>query len=191
MSFPYTLLLHGHTGSAPDHWQNWLAGRLAHLGGEVDIPTFPDPDRPTLAAWLAELRDHLDAAPTNRPRVVLAHGLGVSLWLHHAANPIAAGHRVDRVLLVAPPPPDWQEPDVHGFLPTPADPAGIRRAAVETRVVGAGAHIAVLATALAIDADVIPAGGNVDPATGYGPWPSVLSWVRHNQVPLTANSRIE
>jgi predicted alpha/beta hydrolase family esterase len=183
---PYALLLHGYTGAGPGHWQGWLAGRLAHLGGEVDVPTLSDPDRPVLATWLAELRDHLDAAPADLPRVVLAHGLGASLWLHHAAGPIPAGQRVDRVLLVAPPDPDWHEPDVHGFQPTPADPAGIRRAAADTRLVGAGPHIRALAAALSIEADQIPSAGAFDPTTGYGPWPAVLAWVQHNKTPLTA-----
>ena len=37
MSLPNVLILHGLGGSGPEHWQNWLAGELAHHGGSVDL----------------------------------------------------------------------------------------------------------------------------------------------------------
>jgi uncharacterized protein len=191
---PYVLLLHGYAGSGPRHWQNWLAGHLAHLGGEVDVPTFTDPDQPVLDLWLDELREHLDAAPDDRERVVLTHSLGANLWLHHAAARPPARRQVDRVLLVAPAGPDWHEPDVKGFLPVPVDPAGLRTAAADTRLVTSDDDPTItthqaheLATALDIEWDVIPGGGHLDTASGYGRWPSALEWARHATVPLRAH----
>ena len=191
---PYVLLLHGHTGSGPRHWQSWLAGELANLGGVVDVPTFTDPDRPDLEVWLTELRHHLEAAPTGE-RVALAHSCGASLWLHHAAR-LTDDHadlalRFDRVLLVAPPGPAWHHPDVHGFTPAPLDPAGVRRAASWTQLVVGGDDAACsvddaveMAARLKVDLDVVPGGGHLNTEAGYGPWPAVRKWVadRHARI---------
>jgi predicted alpha/beta hydrolase family esterase len=191
---PYVLLLHGHTGSGPSHWQSWLAGELADTGCVVDIPQLTDPDRPQLDVWLDELRHHLQAAPDGEERVLLAHSCGASLWLHHAAKLVDEEHhplRFDRVLLVSPPGPRWHHPDVHGFTPTPLDAAGVRRAAGWTQLVvgdddeACSVEEAVeMAAALKIDLDVIPAGAHLNTDAGYGPWPAVRGWVgdRHTRM---------
>jgi len=182
--FPYVLLVHGHTGSGPRHWQSWLAGEFARIGGVVDVPQFTEPDRPDLEVWLGELRHHLEAAPDGGERVVLAHSCGALLWLHHAARLADAALRFDRVLLVAPPGPRWHEPDVHGFAPVPLDAAGVRRAAARTQLVVSDNDEACsvdeamdMAARLKIDLDVIPGGGHLNTAAGYGPWPAVLDWI--------------
>jgi predicted alpha/beta hydrolase family esterase len=188
---PYVLLVHGHTGSGPEHWQSWLAGRWARRGGAVDVPQFSEPDHPKLEVWLAELTHHLEAAPPAAERVVLAHSCGALLWLHHAAGLADGRLRFDRVLLVAPPGPRWHEPDVQGFVPAPMDAAGIRRAAARTQLVVSdndetcSVDEAVdMAARLKIDLDVIPGGAHLDTAAGYGPWPTVLDWVvdRHTRL---------
>lgn len=196
---PYVLLVHGHTGSGPDHWQSWLAGEWARLGGVVDVPQFTEPDHPELEVWLSELFHHLQVAPRGRERVVLTHSYGSSLWLHHAARlkgtPEEAGLRFDRVLMVSPPGPAWHSPDVRGFAPTPLDPAGIRRAGARTQlVVGDNDECCsvdeamAMAEALRIDLDVIAGGAHLNTVAGYGPWPSVLSWVSDRHARLTANT---
>ncbi|MER5262830.1 alpha/beta hydrolase [Actinosynnema sp. NPDC002837] len=195
MSLPHTLILHGLGGSGPEHWQNWLAGELAHHGGSVDLPRFSSPDEPELSVWLDELRSHLAAMPAagSVERVVVAHSLAVLLWLHHAAGEFDEALRVDRVLLVAPPAPDFaDEPLISGFLHPVLDPTVVRRAAVSTRlVVGEGdAYCTVtqakeLAEAMRVDLDVIVGGGHLNVAAGYGSWGAVLKWVRSGRTPLT------
>ncbi|RKT53078.1 RBBP9/YdeN family alpha/beta hydrolase [Saccharothrix australiensis] len=193
MSLPYALLLHGLGGSGPTHWQNWLAGELAHHGGQVDLPQFTLPDAPRLDVWLAELRDHLAAAPTSPERVVVAHSLAGLLWLHHAAGEFDEALRVDRVLLVAPPSPRHAgEPLISEFLDVPLDPAALRRAAGSTRLVmGEGDPYCTLeqgkelAEALRVDVDVIVGGAHLNAAAGYGSWGAVLKWVRSDRTPLT------
>lgn len=196
---PYVLLLHGNTGSGPAHWQSWLAGELAGLGVDVDIPRLTDPDRPDLDVWLAGLRHHLQAAPADDERVVLAHSCGASLWLHHAAR-LTEEHdehhvlRFDRVLLVAPPGPRWHHPDVHGFSPTPLDAAGVRRAAGWTQLVVGDDdpdctvdEAVAMAAELKVDLDVIPGGARLDVDAGYGPWPAVLGWARDRRTRMVTN----
>lgn len=195
---PYVLLLHGHTGSGPRHWQSWLAGELANLGGVVDVPQLTDPDRPDLDVWLAELRHHLLAAPGDSERVVLAHSAGAALWLHHAAR-LTGDHgelavRFDRVLLVSPLGPGFEHPDVHGFTPVPLDAAGVRRAASWTQlVIGeddkacAVDDAVAMAAELKVDLDVIPRGAHLNTAAGYGAWPAVLEWVRDKHTRMVTN----
>ncbi|WP_433269665.1 RBBP9/YdeN family alpha/beta hydrolase [Actinosynnema sp. CS-041913] len=193
MSLPYTLLLHGLGGSGPTHWQNWLAGELAHHGGQVDLPQFTMPDAPQLDVWLAELREHLSAAPTSGDRVVVAHSLACLLWLHHAAGSFDPALRVDRVLLVAPPSPRFTgEPLISEFQAAPLDPTALRRAAVSTRlVVGEGDSYCTLeqgkelAEALRVDVDVIVGGAHLNVDAGYGSWGAILKWVRSGRTPLT------
>jgi hypothetical protein len=192
VSLPYVLLLHGLNGSGPEHWQNWLAGELAHHGAQVDLPQFTDPDAPSLDVWLAELGDHLAAAPTEAERVVIAHSLASLLWLHHAATCTDPALRVDRVLLVAPPSPDCAEPLITTFVPPPLDPTGLRRVAATTRlVVGEGDpyctldQAKLLSEALRLDLDVIVGGGHLNVDAGYGSWSAVLKWARSDRTPLT------
>ncbi|MFI9006559.1 RBBP9/YdeN family alpha/beta hydrolase [Actinosynnema sp. NPDC053489] len=193
MSLPHTLILHGLGGSGPEHWQNWLAGELAHHGGVVDLPRFSSPDAPRLSAWLDELRSHLAAMPASGERVVVAHSLAALLWLHHAAGSFDESLRVDRVLLVAPPAPDFDgEPLIAEFLHPEVGPTLARRAAVSTRLVaGEGDHYCTLAQAkelaegLRVDLDVIVGGAHLNVDAGYGEWPAVLKWVRSGRVPLT------
>ncbi|NUT47841.1 MAG: hypothetical protein HOV94_11115 [Saccharothrix sp.] len=195
MSLPHTLILHGLGGSGPEHWQNWLAGELAHHGGAVDLPQFSSPDAPTLSVWLEELRSHLAAMPSDGSveRVVVAHSLAVLLWLHHAAGVFDERLRVDRVLLVAPPAPDFpDEPSIAGFLHPVLDPTVVRRAAASSRlVVGEGDEYCTvtqakeLSEALRVELDVIVGGGHLNVAAGYGSWGAVLKWVRSGRVPLT------
>lgn len=190
MSLPHVLLLHGYTGSGPGHWQRWLAQTVSEHGGLVDLPHFSSPEAPDRDSWLRELDTHLEALPTDRERVVVAHSLGCYLWLHHAARENIA--HVDRVLLVAPPQQDHPEPAIKSFFPAPLDPAGLRRAATETRLVaGEGDPYCTmqaakeLAEALRIEVDVLPGAGHINIDAGYGEWPAVLKWVRSRTVPLS------
>ncbi len=192
MSLPYVLLLHGLNGSGPEHWQNWLAGELAHHGAQVDLPQFTEADRPSLDVWLAELRAHLMAAPRTGERVVVAHSLACLLWLHHAASSPDPSSRVDRVLLVAPPSPDCPEPLITTFIPAPTPADGLHHAAVTTRlVVGEGDpyctldQAKLLAESLRVELDVIVGGGHLNVDAGYGPWTAALKWVRSDRTPLT------
>jgi hypothetical protein len=186
------LLAHAYAGRTPDHWQSWLAGRLAHRGVQVDLLTFADPDRPELDFWLAELHEHLDAAPADAERVVLAHAVGAALWLHHAATRPKPARRVDRVLLVAPPGPRWHEANVREFEPAPVDAVGVREAAASTRLVTSDNdptrsvdEARALAKDLDVDWDVIPGAGQLSAESGYGRWPAALDWALTGAAPLT------
>lgn len=198
-ALPYVLMLHGRTGLSDDDWQNVVAGELAGLGVGVDVPRFTDPDEPEQDVWLTELGEHLAAAPRDTERVVLAHSLGATLWLHHAARLAEPDPalRVDRALLVSTPDPispRWAAPELAGFAPTPLDAAGLRRSTARAGLVVGDddplcpldASVA-LAAELKVDLDVIRGGGHLHAGTGYGHWPSMRDWVLDRHTRIRAN----
>ena len=185
------LILHGYTGSGPEHWQTWLSERLRDRGEEVAYPQLPDPDRPRLEAWLAVLADELEQAG-DRSLVVLCHSAGCNLWLHDAVRRRAQA--AERVLLVAPPGPRWHEPAVEGFTPLPLDPETAATAAGSTRIVAsttdphcAAEEARAYADALGVEFDLLPDADHLNTAAGYGPWPSVEEWSLRGTVPVRGN----
>jgi predicted alpha/beta hydrolase family esterase len=168
------LILHGWTGSGPEHWQTWLAARLRARGETVSSPALPDADHPRPEAWLAALAAALERLPP-RP-VVLCHSLGCILWLHHAA--LHQEDIVERVLLVAPPCESAGVPELAPFFPAPLTPVAGRGA----RLVcsdddpycpeGAADRYA----ALGAPVDLLPGTGHLNTDAGFGPWPAVEAW---------------
>jgi predicted alpha/beta hydrolase family esterase len=174
------VILPGWQGSGPEHWQTWLAGRLAS-GHDVRYPALPDPDTPVLHRWLAALDATLAGLPADGYDVV-CHSLAVLLWLHRAARgPVQA--RPARVLLVAPPSPRTAIPELATFVPAPLDVEAVRRAAGGTILVCGdddpycpeGAALAY-GRPLKIPVTVLPGTGHLNVAAGYGPWPAVEQW---------------
>jgi predicted alpha/beta hydrolase family esterase len=172
------LLLHGLEGSGEGHWQRWLAPRLAGCGAAVAFPDLPDADDPDPSAWESELARVL--GEVGEPPVVLAHSLGCVLWLRHASR---AGERVaERVLLVAPPATE-AVPAVVRFSAFDPDPARVREAATETRIVCSDddpynpvGALKTHAEPLGLPVEVVAGAGHLNVDAGYGPWPAVERW---------------
>jgi uncharacterized protein len=177
---PAFLIVHGLGGSGPEHWQTWLAERLAGPGLEVAYPLLPDADSPRPEAWLGALRDELARLPAG-DTTVLCHSLGSLLWLHHAAR--RSGVQVARALLVTPPQPDADEVESAGFRPVPLDRDGVAAAARETLLVCSTddpwcpAETSLrIAEATGVALTWLERAGHVNADAGYGPWPEVESW---------------
>jgi len=174
------LILHGWGGSGPEHWQSWLAERLRGLGAEVRFPCLPEPDHPRRDAWLAVLRAAL--AGMAGERVVICHSLAVLLWLHYAAS--AEGGHADRLLLVAPPGPSANNPQIESFFPAPVDAPALKCSARDILLVCSAADpfcpegAAVrYGEPLGIPVKLLPApAGHINGAAGFGPWPWVEQW---------------
>jgi predicted alpha/beta hydrolase family esterase len=113
--------------------------------------------------------------------VVVCHSLACVLWFHHARR--ADGHRIDRVLLVAPPSESVDSDDLHGFFPLEVEPSDVERAASVTRLVCSdndpycpeGAANAY-GEPLGIDTELIRGAGHINPEAGYGPWYDIERW---------------
>ncbi|MDO9353992.1 MAG: alpha/beta hydrolase [Solirubrobacteraceae bacterium] len=190
------LLLHGFGGVGADHWLVWLSTELRQRGHVARIRKLPSPAAPELDAWMAAMRARLDvlggaAAPLDEAGdasgelVVVAHSLGARLWLQHTQEFGRGGpHPVaDRVALVAPP----RLPE--GIPATRFHDLDFERvrpelAARETRLVVSGndpywpqgGAAGGVGDALGIPVDHVGDHGHLEPADGYGPWPSMLAW---------------
>lgn len=189
----HVLMLHGWTGSGPQHWQRWLAAELVKREVTVDFPDLPAADTPSCAEWLAVLRERMASVPPSDELVVVTHSLGSVLWFQHASSVGGRDRRADRVLLVAAPSPSSMPGEATGFTPVPLDARGLRRAAGVTRMVaGEDDHYCsqteakLAAEALGIELDVIPGGEHLNVDAGYGSWPSVLEWVLTETTPIIA-----
>ena len=177
------VILHGWYGSGPEHWQTWLAGRLA-ADHEVRYPTLPDPDEPRLDRWLAVLDETTAGLPPDGYDLV-CHSLAALLWLHRVVRgPVLP--RPARVLLVAPPSPHISVPDAtRSFLPAPLDVDAVRQAAGGTILVCSdddpycpeGAAVGY-GRPLKLPVTVLPGAGHLNPEAGYGAWPAVEQWCR-------------
>jgi predicted alpha/beta hydrolase family esterase len=181
-----TVLVPGWNGSGPDHWQTWLEQQLQEDGRETRRPAFPDVDVPDLARWLTALRAAVADLPADGYDVV-AHSLGAVLWLHHVATD--PGPRAARVALVSPPSPATAIAEIAEFFPPPMDVDTVRRGADGTVLV-AGDDDPYLAEGIAdaygrplkMATTVIPGGGHLNPASGFGEWPAVLDWCRRDNL---------
>ena len=192
------LLLHGWQNRRPaGHWQSRLAAQLRERGHSADHPQLPDPDAPSLTAWLEALDAGLARlSEGGGERVVVAHSLGCLLWLHAAARPSGAGAGVDRVLLASPPALAVLAGigEVAGFAAPAVDAGRVAAAAGSTRVVAGdddpyapdGVADGVLRPLglTDLEVDVVPGGGHLDLEAGYGDWPSVLAWCEDPAVRL-------
>lgn len=185
-----TVILHGWQGNEPAHWQTWLAEQLGADEREVRYPDLPDADAPQLRAWLDALDEVLAGLPDDGFDVV-CHSLSSLLWLHHAHA--GSGPRPARVALIAPPSPQTPIPELAAFLPVPLGIDQVRRAADGTVLVCSdddpycpeGAALAY-GRPLKMATTVIPGGGHLNVAAGYGAWPAVLDWCRRDNLAFVA-----
>jgi predicted alpha/beta hydrolase family esterase len=176
------LILHGWQNHRPrEHWQHWLADRLAELGHQVAYPQLPDPDDPDPEVWLAELVRHLGGLAAGTERVVVAHSLSAVLWLHAVARGLPGLDAVDRVLLVAPPSGAVlaRHAEVAAFAPPALEfalPGPTRLVAGDDDPYCEEGADALYGEPLALPTDILPGAAHLDLDAGYGPWPAVLGW---------------
>ena len=188
------LLLHGwQHHRPPGHWLRSLAKALRDEGRLAVYPQLPSPDDPDLGTWLDVLDTELELLGPVEERVVVAHSLGVLLWLHRAergdGTPLAA-----RVLLVAPPGPSFTAEAVPGFALGALDGAlvrstasgGVRLACSDADPYCSEGTAATYGRALELETDVLPGQGHLTLDDGYGVWPAVLAWCQDGRVPLVA-----
>jgi len=65
------VLLHGwQNHREPDHWHHWLHDQLVARGFVVRYPQLPDPDMPSLDAWIDAHRTELAGCGTAEVTVV-------------------------------------------------------------------------------------------------------------------------
>ena len=174
------LILHGWQGNAPGHWQTWLAHRLGETGETVAYPDLPDPDWPTLGAWLDAIAGEVRRCD---PLAVICHSLACIAWLHHVARAPEEGTR--RALLVAPPADVPELPP--GFFPLPGSvsaPGAELWCSDDDPYCPPGAQN-LFGRPLGLPTRVFAGGGHLNPDAGYGPWPDAEVWCRELYPPAS------
>ena len=182
------LILHGWTNRRPaGHWQRRLAGALRDDGHLVQYPQLPDPDHPSLAAWVASVTAELDLLHESGhgETIVVAHSLGCVAWLQSATQG-RLSPPVDRALLVAPAAPEVLG-DIAEFildLHSPEVREAAHSAARSTTLVGSDADPwlprgvqATYGDPLGLTATVLPGAQHLALGDGWGPWQGVIDWV--------------
>jgi predicted alpha/beta hydrolase family esterase len=175
------VIVHGHDGSGPGHWQRWLADELRARGAPVLMPDLPDPVQPTRDVWTASLAALAAPYPAGKITFV-CHSLGCwavdHLFARHGARSAHAA------LLVAPPSPYLVFEPVDTFFPPPRARAAWAPIAARTLVVGsdnddftAPEELAEIASSLGVGCKVLPGAGHINVASGFGPWPFALEWL--------------
>jgi predicted alpha/beta hydrolase family esterase len=175
------VLLHGwQNHREPDHWHHWLHDKLVERGFTVRYPQLPEPDEPSLEAWLDAYVAELNACGTS-DITVLCHSLSVPTWLHAVARGLVP--KVENVILVAPPSASVLADlglDEFAWRPAGGDTVGARGASAMI----VGTHDPYCpegpdeqyVTPLGLPKIVIPGGGHLSTPDGYGPWPELLTW---------------
>lgn len=181
------LILHGwQNHRPPGHWQFELVKELKTLGEDVRYPALPDADSPSKYEWLATLSRVWGVIPEQNEKIVIAHSLGTSLWLHAVAE---LDLRADRVLLVAPAGPSFiaSEPLIEDFSPLPdgVDGSSWRLVCSDADPHCIEGPADYFGAKYGCDADLIPGAVHFAFSDGYGRWPAALAWALDPEVRLT------
>ncbi len=172
------VLLHGwQNHREPEHWHHWLHDQLVALRFAVRYPQLPDPEMPSLDAWIDVYKAEL-AACGGADVTVVCHSLSVPTWLHAVARRDVP--EVEHVILVAPPSASvLADLELAEFSWRPHT-VGARGAAV--MIVGPRDPYCPegpddqYVQPLGLPKIVIPGGGHLSTTDGYGPWPQLLGW---------------
>jgi predicted alpha/beta hydrolase family esterase len=176
------VIVYGYDGSGPGHWQRWLEAELRRRGAPVVFPELPDPAAPQKDVWVAALADVFQAG-NGQPVTVVCHSLG-SWAVDHlfAERGLLGAHAA---LLVAPPSPFLLFDPVESFLPPRRRREVWAPIAARTLVVGSdndefttAEEFEDIARTIGARCHLIPGAGHINVASGHGPWPFALEWLR-------------
>lgn len=177
---PTLLLIPGLRDEAPGHWQSILAGQWP---GAVSLPALGRKNI-DLAARLVQIEAAVQAI--EGPVVLVAHSGGAVATVHWAQRTRAAIHGA----LLATPPlfagplgpefPELAEFQRHGWSPVPRSPLPFRSIVAASRNDPLGSYEGVSELARDWNARVFDLGhsGHLNPASGFGLWPTALDLVR-------------
>jgi predicted alpha/beta hydrolase family esterase len=165
------LIVPGHRGAGPDHWQSRWQQKLS-----TARRVSPRPERRALReAWSEALIEALERA--TRPAIIVAHDIGV-IATAQAAALLDAG-RLRGAFLVAPPSREairamaGVEPS---FADIPSDPLPFPSLLVASRTDPLASFAESEDLSYAWGSALVDAGesGHIDDASGHGPWPEGL-----------------
>lgn len=180
--------MYGWQGNSPEHWQEWLNGKLQEAGITVHYPKLPNAHTPTRAEWMRALDDTMKNIRNIENLVVVTHSLGGALWFHHVAS--HATHP-RKVILVAPPFTNPGIPEIADFFPLPDSQsigANLETTKTDYQIVGSDndTYISLdafkeLSRKYNIPFTLLPNAGHINVSAGYGPWPWIYDQIMQAQ----------
>jgi len=173
----------GYTGSGPRHWQT-LWEQLDRDYRRVEQDDWNDP---RLDLWVGRLDRAITGS--SKPIVLLAHSLGCLTVVHWVARGLAAA-RVRGALLVVPPDVEREDalPELRRFAPIPmiALPFFSIMVATDNDPYASLVRSRQFAHAWGTRIVVVPGGGHMATADGYGPPRMNLSTSRCGEMRVSA-----
>ena len=164
------LIAPGLGNSGPAHWQRRWGARMAN----ARFVEQQDWDTPRLADWVATL--HREIMLSTRPVVLIGHSLAV-LAIVHAAQRLA-DTKVRGAFLVSPPDPEGEgfPPEARSFGDLPADPLPFASMVVAstTDPLVTVPRARDFAADWGADFQLAGDAGQINAASGHGPWPEGL-----------------
>ncbi len=169
------LIIPGHGGSGPDHWQSRWEAKIPAVRRVAQA----DWENPSLDAWRERIIE--EVARAERPVILVAHSLGV-LAVAHSAPLLAKGAANGKVkggFLVAPPSAkvletfDAIDP---AFLTPPAEPLPFPSLIIASRDDPYASFADSEDLARVLGSELADAGhsGHINVESGHGPWPEGL-----------------
>jgi uncharacterized protein len=76
---PNVIIIHGTGGYPEENWFPWLKGELEKLGSTVFVPQMPNPEKPSLDAWMETFQGL--SANIDEGTIIIGHSLGGALTL--------------------------------------------------------------------------------------------------------------
>ena len=165
------LVVPGHTGSGPDHWQTRWEAKLS-TARRIEQDSWDEPDP---SAWTARIVEAVSGS--RRPVLLVAHSLGVIAVAH--AAPRFPRDVVRGAFLVGLPDvedPTMEPPQIRDFAPIPRDPLPFPSLLIASRNDPYCSFEKAEDISYAWGAALVDAGesGHLNTASGHGPWPEGL-----------------
>ena len=166
------LVVPGHSGSGPTHWQSRIVGKLS----TARFVEQPDWTYPSLSGAIGEIVAAVETA--TRPVVFITHSAGGVLVAHAVPHLLRTGliDRVRGAFLVVPPAPRalvMLEGIDPSFADVPRDPLPFPAVLVASNNDAYASRVEAADLAQSWGAKLIEAGdaGHINTESGHGPWP--------------------
>lgn len=176
---PTIVIVPGLRDDVPDHWQTLLAARLPN---SITVPRM-ETNKLSCAAWVAQVEQTL--AEVDGPVILVAHSGGVMMVVHWAqrhVRPIQGALLAAPADLESPLPAGYPTQDVlqqGGWLPIPRAPLPFPSivAASTNDPLARYERVSQLAKDWGSRLVNIGAVGHLNPAAGFGEWPSARDFI--------------
>lgn len=180
-TLPRALTVPGYTGASPDHWMT----HLEHLWAGVERVQQHDWNIVEREGWVRRIGDAVEA--DDSPVILIGHSCGAVACAQYLANSPAPN--VLGALLVAPADVDAEDA-LSAIRPQAPLPSARLKAPTHMIISDNDPHLRwnralALAETWGSSVEVVPGGGHIATADGYGSWPHIVDVLSHLSRSLT------